>query len=243
MTKRAFTLIELLVVTSIIALLVGILLPALGAARRTAQAVVCKSNVRQELTAIALYGTNNKDLLPIAVSYDPERGSASPRVTFLIPYIHHLLIPYIGGGEDTGDYTQTFRCPSRDALGGPPEFPDLDDELHTHYRYNWQSAFYRYNVQASLFGFAGIQKDMAMNITMIKQPTAAVLIYDTVWPDWEDRQFVHNEGINVGYADSHVGAVTAQDYKDVSPFGSISDPNKPEWANEFLREGWPYPKP
>jgi prepilin-type N-terminal cleavage/methylation domain-containing protein/prepilin-type processing-associated H-X9-DG protein len=241
-SRKGFTLIELLVVISIIALLVGILLPALGAARRSAQAVVCKSNVRQELTAIALYGTGHNDELPIAASYAPERGQASSRATSEIPYIHHLLIPYIGGGEDTGDYTQTFRCPTREAEGGPPEFPNLGDELHTHYRYNWQASFYRYNLQAPLFGFSGMQQDLVMNTTMIKEPAVAVLIYDTVWPDWEDRQFVHNEGINIGYADAHVGAVTATEYKDVSPFGSLSDPNKPEWANEFFRKGWPYPE-
>jgi prepilin-type N-terminal cleavage/methylation domain-containing protein/prepilin-type processing-associated H-X9-DG protein len=237
--RRGFTLIELLVVISIIALLVGILLPALGAARRTAQTAVCKSNVRQELTAIALYGNDHQDALPVAVSYDPELGTASSVMTKPVLYIHHVLIPYVGGGEDTGDYTQTFRCPSRESAQSPPGFPDLDDELHTHYRYNWQSAFYRYNIQASLFGFSGVQKDLVMNSSMIKEPTLAMWVYDTVWPNWEDRDFVHNEGINVGYADAHVESVTAITYKEKSKY----KPPQPEWPNEFLREGWPYPKP
>ncbi len=57
--RRGFTLIELLVVISIIALLVGILLPALGAARRTAQRIKCLSNIRQVQTAHYAYITDN----------------------------------------------------------------------------------------------------------------------------------------------------------------------------------------
>jgi prepilin-type N-terminal cleavage/methylation domain-containing protein/prepilin-type processing-associated H-X9-DG protein len=63
-TRRdGFTLIELLVVISIIALLVGILLPALGAARKSAQKAVCLGHQRSIGQGMAVYGSNNDDWL------------------------------------------------------------------------------------------------------------------------------------------------------------------------------------
>ncbi len=68
--NQAFTLIELLVVISIIALLIGILLPALGAARSTARSIACQSNLRQLAIAANTYATDENGFLPMAESED-----------------------------------------------------------------------------------------------------------------------------------------------------------------------------
>jgi prepilin-type N-terminal cleavage/methylation domain-containing protein len=64
MKKRAFTLIELLVVISIIALLIGILLPALGAARRTARQMQNSTQVRGIHSALVLFSQGNNTYYP-----------------------------------------------------------------------------------------------------------------------------------------------------------------------------------
>ena len=62
--SRAFTLVELLVVIGIIALLITILMPALGRARNQAMKVNCMSQMRQISQAVVMYATNQKGWLP-----------------------------------------------------------------------------------------------------------------------------------------------------------------------------------
>ncbi|MEL7239899.1 MAG: prepilin-type N-terminal cleavage/methylation domain-containing protein, partial [Planctomycetota bacterium] len=61
---RGFTLIELLVVIAIIALLIGILLPALGRARDQARTVLSLSNVRQLTVALTTYAVDFNGKFP-----------------------------------------------------------------------------------------------------------------------------------------------------------------------------------
>ncbi|NOG53844.1 MAG: DUF1559 domain-containing protein [Planctomycetes bacterium] len=68
--NHAFTLIELLVVISIIALLIGILLPALTRARRSARTNGCLSNLRQLGIGLAMYLDDSNDHMPFGESFN-----------------------------------------------------------------------------------------------------------------------------------------------------------------------------
>ena len=73
--KHEFTLIELLVVIAIIAILAGMLLPALNSARERAKTIQCASNIKNVVLILFTYTQENKDYLPAPINNG--RGKAT----------------------------------------------------------------------------------------------------------------------------------------------------------------------
>lgn len=82
--KRGFTLVELLVVISIIALLLSLLMPALGKVRNQAKAVVCQSNIKQWGLFFSLYANDNNTYF--GEPWTPSENLTTIWVNSLRPY-------------------------------------------------------------------------------------------------------------------------------------------------------------
>jgi prepilin-type N-terminal cleavage/methylation domain-containing protein/prepilin-type processing-associated H-X9-DG protein len=107
-TGRGFTLIELLVVVAIIALLISILLPALGRARQQGKEAVCRSSLHQLALATTYYADDNQNRLPWMRGAPPEFNGypfdQGLQYIYLFPYVKdvkNFTCPAAAGDNST----------------------------------------------------------------------------------------------------------------------------------------------
>jgi prepilin-type processing-associated H-X9-DG protein/prepilin-type N-terminal cleavage/methylation domain-containing protein len=102
--ERSFTLIELLVVIAIIAILAGLLLPALSRSRAMARRTACLSNLRQMGHAFLMYASDHDRRLP-AIDFNAPAPSN---------LWYHAIAPYVSSKDLAFNWPPggVFRCPS-----------------------------------------------------------------------------------------------------------------------------------
>ena len=134
--QQAFTLIELLVVISVIAVLMGILMPALKKARETARMASCASNQRQLVMGLLTYAQGNDNKLPPSPGQDGAGWHRPSDLNFSISLWSQGLITdaQVASVKDRYHYagrylgtilknSEVFNCPVskiRDTAAWPP---------------------------------------------------------------------------------------------------------------------------
>ncbi|HCD34890.1 MAG TPA: hypothetical protein DER01_20950 [Phycisphaerales bacterium] len=165
---KAFTLIELLVVISIVALLISILLPALGKARKAARIMQCLSHTRSQMTAYSMYAIDNQSAWPKYLYNGVTPSSASADV-----YLEQLLSPYLvkaGWSSKVPNYSnngvggKVWLCPESGMYVGKHSgrdkyFDEVGNLLGANNSYFGLYQHSRYDVETVKDSDAGKQED------------------------------------------------------------------------------------
>jgi len=211
----AFTLIELLVTISIIALLIGILLPALSAARATARSAACLSNQRQTGVAAAAYLNDADDYwpieyddtLPVYLRYAPPSGAWHIKLTDYLPDERNNVANSYLLKTDT---TQTiFHCPEWKAPAGTDgnQYPSYATGLFV--TGVFQGNTYTDN-STHLRAFEIVQASDRVWVADYdnQHPLQFALHHNTTNlyanPAWDALRYDHNDAVNFQFFDSHI---------------------------------------
>ncbi len=236
--SNGFTLIELLVVIAIIAILAGMLLPALSKAKGKAKETLCASNLRQTTLATRFYADDNNDHVP-------------PVAQTVGNYWFHKIAPYMGDSayadnpHEQGDgVMRILRCPSTKS---PKPNPDRNDRWWGTATSTWRSleseGSYGMNLWLDSQGvylndFPATDYYSRFSEAPADAPAYGDSVWVGSWPDGADRppndfkgggygngsfphqkgRFMgrfaierHGNGINLGFVDGHSERTSVRD--------------------------------
>lgn len=216
---RNFTLVELLIVVTVILILVALLLPALGKARRSGMKASCISNLKQINSGVIQYTLDFEDYLApqTAGGGTPEQGLD---MFLCAPHITYYYYSQIARDNVVRQRKSIAQCADRGPLCAPPEHTAYSNYNLPEFWSGKMRSSYGYNVYA--FGSYNDTGRAAIHKTVShKRPSETFTFADAESPYCRLNQgsfykivMNHFSGTNYGFLDGHASTIVYPNYAD-----------------------------